>query len=107
MLLPDPNACFKHVSRVLKPSGRFYTLTPGKMDMHDVMTACKKDIMTASGKQDKFQDLYANMMLSKWGSPDVLKGRLEDSSLFADVHAYSVASSLPIANEEELDGVVS
>jgi SAM-dependent methyltransferase len=106
MLMPDPNKVFQEIQRVLIPAGWSGYLTPGKMEIHDIMSQSRKEILDSCNRGDEFMHMYDSDMMKHWGTPDAVKARLEDAK-FNAVESVLVQSSLDIQRGAQVDKTVS
>lgn len=106
MLLPDPQKCFEEVARILKPQGLFFTLTPSKMDVHEVFHQCKVNVLKASDPNADLSNIFLEQLVTNWGTPEALKEKLNKSNVFQHVDTRIHQSFNPAATPEDVDEIL-
>lgn len=106
MLLPDANKCFQETVRILRPGGSFYTLTPGRMDIHDVMSDVRKAVLEDAGRGATYGNVFKEKLIKTWGTASALKEKLDQSNVFGNVQSWNDETVVPIAEEDEIEGML-
>lgn len=106
MLLPDAQKCFKEVARILKPKGVFFTLTPSKMEIHDVFHQCNVEILKASDSGAETSNMFMEQIVANWGTSEVLREKLNRSNVFQAIDTRINQSSIPASDPEDIDEIL-